>query len=69
VCGAEPEGKLGDFDGFGGEVNAEEIIVENEVGDLVSEVLSEFRFMDFKDIENFGIFVFEGIEGADEEST
>jgi len=33
--GSEPESELGDFDGFGGEVHAEKVIVEDKIGDLV----------------------------------
>ena len=57
---------MGDFDCFGGEVNAEEIVVEDEVGDLISEFFGEFRFVNFKDVEDFGVFIFEDIEGTDE---
>ena len=38
--GANPEGELRDFDGFGREVDAVEVLVEDEVGTLASSSAS-----------------------------
>jgi len=65
--GADPECEAGDFDGFGGEVHAVEIVLEDEVWVLIAKLSCVFGILGDEVAGDVVVEFVEAFVGGDEE--